>query len=96
MHALETQGERFSPRDDKEYYESAGYIATAQFGHLLELKYPEEYPGREGTGWDLKNLPFFPERYQYKIRTDAKKRFSTIKSLCRKEDVATIIHCGDP
>lgn len=97
MHALSTQGEHFSGKEDNEYFESERYIATAQFGHLLELKMPEEYPGREQLStWSLENLPFFPERYEYKIRKDSKKRFNTIKKLVNSPQIDGIYHCGDP
>lgn len=96
-HALSTQGEHFEMREDGEYAESEHYFATAQFGHLLELKYPEEYPGREDLGrWKLENLPFFPKKYEYKVRSDAKKRFDTIGKLLKRSDIDTVIHCGDP
>ena len=96
IHALESMGERFSESEDKEYYESPSYVATAQFGHLLELKMSEEYEGREGLSWNLAYLPFFPQRYEYNIRSDAKKRYSTIGKLLKRGDIDVVIHCGDP
>ena len=54
VHALALRGERFSSREDGEYEESENYVATSQFGHLLELKMPEEYPGRQNlSSWAL-------------------------------------------
>lgn len=97
MHALESEGEHFSARDDKEYFESEHYIATAQFGHLLELKMPHEYPGCEHLeSWNLINLPFFPRKYDYNVRKDAKKRYDTIGKLIKSPEVSVIYHCGDP
>ena len=97
LHALETTGERFSASEDKEFYESPSYVATAQFGHLLELKMPEDYPGRASLGgWSLANLPFFPKKYEYNIRSDAKKRYNTIGKLLKRSDIEAVIHCGDP
>lgn len=97
MHALSTQGEHFSGRDNGEYDESENYFIAAQFGHLLELKMSEEYPGREDMGgWKIENLPFFPKKYEYNVRADAKKRFNTIGKLIKRDDVEMIIHCGDP
>lgn len=94
--ALATKGEHFSPKEDKEYYESEHFVSTSQFGHLLELKMPEEYPGREHLGtWSVENLPFFPAKYEYKVKEDAKKRFDTIGRLLKRADIDTIIHCGD-
>ena len=97
MHALGTRGEHFAGRDNGEYNESEHYMATAQFGHLLELKMPEKYPGRENLGsWRVENLPFFPKKYEYSIRDDAKKRFNTIRKLVNDPAVDKIYHCGDP
>ena len=97
MHALATKGEHFAGRDNGEYNESEHYIATAQFGHLLELKMPEQYPGRENLGsWKVENLPFFPKKYEYNIRNDAKKRFNTIRRLVNSPGIDSIYHCGDP
>ena len=96
MHALSTQGEHFAAREDKEYYESERYIATSAFGHLLELKMPEEYQGREDLGaWKIENLPFFPRKYEYKVRKDAMKRYKTLGKLINSSSVDGIIHCGD-
>ena len=97
IRALETTGEHFSVSADKEYYESQNYVATSQFGHLLELKMPEEYPGRVDLGaWDLAHLPFFPDKYEYNVQKDAGKRFNTIGRLLKRNDIAKVIHCGDP
>ena len=97
VHALETKGERFTASSDKEFVESQNYVATSQFGHLLELKMPEEYAGRENLGaWDLASLPFFPGKYEYSVRKDARKRYNTIGKLLKRNDVDTVIHCGDP
>lgn len=97
MRALEKTGENFSSREDNEYFESEHYFCTAQFGHLLELKMPEEYEGRADLGsWRLENLPFYPKKYEYKIRQDAKKRFDTIGKLLKRSDVGSVYHAGDP
>ncbi|MBE6041787.1 MAG: hypothetical protein E7220_04615, partial [Clostridiales bacterium] len=96
MHALAKSGERFAASGDKEYYESSSYVATAQFGHLLELKYPEEYEGRVKRSWNTADLPFFPDKYEYKIKESSAKRYKTIGKLLRRDDVDGVIHCGDP
>ena len=96
-HALSTRGERFAAKEEGEYFESENYVSTAQFGHLLELKMPEEYPGREALGsWKVENLPFFPSKYEYNVRKDASKRFKTIGKLLKRSDIGAVIHAGDP
>ena len=46
--ALSRKGEHFRSCEENEYYESENYYVVAQFGHLLELLMPEEYPENEG------------------------------------------------
>ena len=65
-------------------------------GHILELKDFEEYPENEGKYmWSVKNLPFFPQTYEYKISRGNKKIYDTIKKLLKKDEVTEVIHCGD-
>ena len=90
--ALMTQGESFTLCEGKEYYKSQNYYVVAQFGHLLELLMPEEYPENEG---EKTPMPFFPKEYFFKVKNSCKKRFNTIEKLVKQDDVNEIIHCGD-
>lgn len=99
--ALSSLGERFSKEDlgnDKNaYYESNNYIVTSVFGHILELKYFEEYAENKNKNmWQADELPYFPREYEYKVKDDAKDRFCTIKNLLQRSDIDEVIHCGDP
>lgn len=94
--ALEARGEHFQPKDRGEYYEGKDYYVTSQFGHLFELKKPNEYAeNKEKDMWQLSCWPFFPNDYEYVIKKDCQTRFKTIKSLVDRPDVTEIIHCGD-
>ena len=55
-------------------------------GHLVEIKNP--YQNYEN--WDIKNLPAFPEKFEYKVKTDKKKQFSLIKSKVKNADAIII------
>ena len=87
------------------YFEGGNYIVTWAFGHLFSLCDIEEYLGvpNESVKWTMDNLPFFPERFRYKLRPRADKKpddgvirqFSVIKNLCNRADVDTIINAGD-
>jgi len=87
------------------YYEGCGYFVTWAFGHLFSLCDIEHYnPLPEGKQyWTMDNLPCFPEKFEFDIRKDKDKRpdsgvvaqFETIKALCRREDVETIVNAGD-
>ena len=87
------------------YFEGSGYIVSWAFGHLFSLADIEHYnPAPEGaTGWTMENLPCFPEKFDFELRRgkDKKadggviKQFNTLKSLCNRADVDTIVNAGD-
>lgn len=55
-------------------------------GHLVEIKNP--YQNYEN--WNIKNLPAFPEKFEYEVKTDKKKQFSLIKSEVKNADAIII------
>lgn len=87
------------------YLEGNGYLITWAFGHLFSLADVEHYnPSPDGNGrWTMKNLPCFPEKFDFELRRDAKKQvdpgiekqFAVIKHLCNREDVDIIVNAGD-
>ncbi|MEG1886950.1 MAG: DNA topoisomerase [Oscillospiraceae bacterium] len=87
------------------YFEGGNYIVTWAFGHLFSLSDIEKYnPNSDGsTRWSMANLPCFPKKYMFELRkgNDKKvdsgviKQFDTIKSLCNRADVDTIVNAGD-
>ncbi|NPV51842.1 MAG: DNA topoisomerase 3 [Candidatus Methanofastidiosum sp.] len=76
------------------YLENDRYIITWAYGHLCELKEPEEY-NSELKQWTLDTLPIFPERFQYKVLQSAKKQFQVIKSLLNRSDVSSVVIATD-
>ena len=76
------------------YIEGNGYQVTWTFGHLCELKSPDEYNAR-WKHWDLYDLPMIPARFGIRLKDDAgvKKQFATIEKLMQAAD--EIINCGD-
>lgn len=84
----------------KDYYEDDKYIITSQFGHLLELKTIGDYKkdSERDRKWTLEDLPFFPEKFEYKVKKDSgiKERYGVIKKLIDRVDVDEIINAGDP
>ena len=84
------------------YFEGCGYLVTWAFGHLFSLCDIEDYTGSEGK-WSMDNLPCFPSEFKYKMKltpekkVDAgiQKQFETIKYLCTRPDVDTIVNAGD-
>ena len=76
------------------YIEGNGYQITWTFGHLCELKYPEDYY-EPWHRWSLAALPMVPPRFGIRLKKDrgVAKQFKVIKGLFQKAD--KIINCGD-
>ncbi len=84
------------------FYTAGEYLVTWAFGHLFSLADIEYYTGGEpGARWTLEGLPCFPSEFSYELRKSGKgddgtaRQFETIKQLCRRADVDTIINAGD-
>ena len=69
------------------YLEGGGYQVTWAYGHLVELKEPEDYDPALKR-WSLETLPFIPERFELKLVKDKRSRqqFNVIKRLFRSAD----------
>ncbi len=69
------------------YLEGGGYQVTWAFGHLVELKEPEDYDPALKR-WSLETLPFVPECFGLKLVKDKRSRqqFNVIKRLFRGAD----------
>ena len=76
------------------YMEGNGYQVTWTFGHLCELKEPNDYH-ENWKHWSLAALPMIPERFGIKVipEDSIKKQFSIIEKLYAGAD--EIINCGD-
>ena len=76
------------------YMEGNGYQVTWTFGHLCELKMPEDYTPM-WKAWSLSVLPMIPPRFGIRLKEDQgiKKQFATIERLMQQAD--SIINCGD-
>lgn len=80
--------------DHKTYMEGNGYQVTWTFGHLCELKEPNDY--QEGwKRWSLSALPMIPSRFGIKLINDdgIRRQFETIEKLYANAD--EIVNCGD-
>ncbi len=76
------------------YMEGNGYQVTWTFGHLCELKNPEDYTPL-WKRWTLGSLPMMPERFAIRLKQDqgVAKQFAVIQKLMQQAD--EIINCGD-
>ncbi len=85
------------------YYEGGNYIVTWVFGHLFSLADIEEYSPSKSGRWEMDNLPCFPQKFKFNLKAGAdkkvdssvQKQFNTIKYLCNRKDVDTIVNAGD-
>ncbi|MBR3864015.1 MAG: topoisomerase C-terminal repeat-containing protein [Clostridia bacterium] len=86
------------------YFENPDYIVTWAFGHLFSLYDIEDYSeDKSSKKWTLDNLPCFPNKFNFKLKTDSngkvdsgvKKQFDIIKALLNRDDVDTIVNAGD-
>ena len=76
------------------YMEGNGYQVTWTFGHLCELKMPEDYTPMWKT-WSLSVLPMIPQHFGIRLKEDdgVKKQFAIIEKLMQEAEY--IINCGD-
>ena len=79
----------------KGYIEGNGYIVSWCVGHLVGLKFPNDY----GNGWDQKwsfsQLPMIPDKWQFTVTDKTKGQFNLLKSLMNRADVSEIICATD-
>lgn len=76
------------------FWEAGAHIVTWTYGHLCELKEPNDYTDA-WKRWSLSALPMIPPKFGIKlIPIDLyKKQFHVIESLIKQAD--EIINCGD-
>lgn len=76
------------------YDEGNGYQVTWTYGHLCELKYPEDYRP-EWRRWSLAALPMIPPRFGIRLKHDAgiERQFRIIEKLFAGAE--RIVNCGD-
>ncbi|WP_270535878.1 DNA topoisomerase 3 [Prevotella denticola] len=76
------------------YMEGNNYQVTWTFGHLCELKEPNDY-FTNWKHWSLAALPMIPPRFGIKLIEDEgiKKQFAVIEKLYHSAEL--IINCGD-
>lgn len=85
------------------YFEGGDYIVTWAFGHLFSLADIEDYTPSSSPKWTMDNIPCFPSEFKFalkkgadkKVDSGVEKQFNTIKQLCNRNDVDTIVNAGD-
>ena len=76
------------------YFEGNGYQVTWTFGHLCELKEPNDYTD-QWKRWSLGQLPMIPQRFGIKLKDDKgiEQQFKVIEHLIGGAE--EVINCGD-
>lgn len=95
------QDDKMVKRDG--FYEGGDYVVTWVFGHLFSLADIEDYTGKAVGKWSLEDLPCFPKEFKFALKKNdkkevdsgVKKQFNTIKYLCNRQNVDTIVNAGD-
>ena len=95
------QNNQMAKRDG--YYEGGDYVVTWVFGHLFSLADIEDYVPNPQPKWTMDNLPCFPDKFKFNLKRNAnkeidpgvKKQFNTIKYLCNRANIDTIVNAGD-
>lgn len=70
----------------------SGAFITWGIGHLVELKLPQETSAEVNT-WHLDNLPYLPQKYEFKISKGKSEHFKSVKRLL--ESAHLIINACD-
>ena len=65
---------------------------TWGYGHLCELKSAQDYD-EDYKNWSKMPMPFIPERYEVKVKSEVKKQFNLVRDLMKKSDL--IINATD-
>ena len=96
------QDDKMVKRDG--FYEGGDYVVTWVFGHLFSLADIEDYTGgNAGEKWSMDVLPCFPKEFKFALKKNdkkeidpgVKKQFNTIKYLCNRDNIDTIVNAGD-
>ncbi|MCL2053010.1 MAG: DNA topoisomerase 3 [Oscillospiraceae bacterium] len=72
------------------YFEGNGFIVTWCVGHLVELANADVYDERYKR-WNIADLPFIPDKWQYVVSQSKIKQFNIVKSLMNDNRVSEII-----
>ena len=75
------------------FIQGSGWVVTWCFGHLFEMKMPDEYDAKFKR-WKREDLPIIPTTFKLKARKDAAAQIKVIRKLVK--DAHHIVNAGDP
>ena len=82
-------------KTNKGYIEGNGYIVSWCVGHLVGLKYPNDYGNGWENKWSFSQLPMIPDKWLFKVTESTKSQYNILKDLMNRNDVSEIICATD-
>ncbi len=82
-------------KSQKGYIESNDYIVSWCVGHLVGLKYPNDYDNGWEQKWSFLQLPMIPDQWQFTVTESTKSQYNILKNLMNRSDVTEIICATD-
>ncbi len=79
----------------KGYIEGNGYIVSWCVGHLVGLKYPNDYGNSWQDKWSFSQLPMIPDKWLFKVTESTKEQYDILRNLMSRNDVTEIICATD-
>lgn len=77
------------------YTEGNGYIVSWCVGHLVGLKYPNDYGNGWEHKWSFSQLPMIPNQWQFTVTESTKYQYNILKKLMNRSDVTEIVCATD-
>lgn len=79
----------------KTHIDGSGYMVSWCLGHLVGLKYPNDYGNNWSEKWSFSQLPMIPSEWLFKVSENTKEQFHVLKDLMSRSDVTEIICATD-
>ena len=77
------------------YTEGNGYLVSWCFGHLVGLKFPDDYCEKWAEKWSFSQLPMIPDTWKFRISENSKGQYDVLKNLMNDNRVDEIICATD-
>ena len=79
----------------KGYTEGNGYIVSWCVGHLVGLKFPNDYGNGWEQKWSFSQLPMISDSWLFHVTDSTKAQYDLLKNLMNKDEVTEIICATD-
>ena len=79
----------------KGYTEGNGYIVSWCVGHLVGLKFPNDYGNGWEQKWSFSQLPMIPDSWLFHVTDSTKAQYDLLKNLMNKDEITEIICATD-